>query len=64
MLAEGFQVFINTDQNLEYQQNLRELPIAIVILSTTAWPTIRTQSDKVLLALEGVENGDVVRVDF
>jgi predicted nuclease of predicted toxin-antitoxin system len=34
----GFDVFITTDQNLKYQQNLIGRHLTIVVLSTTSWP--------------------------
>lgn len=33
MLAEGYEVLVTTDQNLRYQQNLRTMGIAVVLLS-------------------------------
>lgn len=42
-----FEVFVATDKNLRYQQNLSSIDISIVILSTTAWPTICSQVDRV-----------------
>ena len=30
--APGFDVFLTADQNLEYQQNLSKLPLAVVVL--------------------------------
>jgi len=45
LLAEaennGFQVLVTTDMNLQYQQNLKDRRIAIVVLSTTSWPRIK-----------------------
>ena len=38
--AGGFQVFVTTDNNLRYQQNLQDRGIAMVVLSTTSWPRI------------------------
>ena len=32
MAAEEFDVFVTVDQNLYFQQNLRDLPIAVVVL--------------------------------
>ena len=49
----GFDVFVTTDKNLRYQQNLAERRIAIVVLSTTSWPKIQTalpSIDKVVSA--------------
>ena len=43
----GFDVVITTDQNLQYQQNLAERRIAIVVLSTTSWPRIRAATEAI-----------------
>ena len=37
----GFDLYITTDKNLQYQQNLTGRRIAIVVLWTTSWPLIR-----------------------
>lgn len=37
----GFDVFLTTDQNLAYQQNLSARQIAVVVLPTTSWPVIQ-----------------------
>lgn len=39
--AAGFEVFVTTDRNLKYQQNLNGRQLAIVVLLTTSWPRIR-----------------------
>jgi len=44
---EGFDVFVTTDTNLKYQQNLSSRRIAIIVLSTTSWPRIRRLTDHV-----------------
>ncbi|WP_420641136.1 hypothetical protein [Candidatus Leptofilum sp.] len=43
----GFQLFITTDQNLRYQQNLRERQMAIVVLLSTSWPKISHRIDEI-----------------
>ena len=48
---EGFDVFVTTDSNLRYQQNLGSRRIAIVVLSTTSWPRIRGATDRVVEAV-------------
>jgi predicted nuclease of predicted toxin-antitoxin system len=48
----GFDVFVTTDANLRYQQNLAGRRIAIVVLTTTNWPRIRTASEQVALAVD------------
>ena len=40
--AEGrFDLFITTDKNLRYQQDLRGRTLAILVLTTTSWPEIQ-----------------------
>ena len=36
----GFDLFVTTDQNLRYQQNLAGRRLAILVLPTTRWPII------------------------
>ena len=47
----GFEVLITTDQHLQYQQNLAERRIGIVVLNTTSWPRIRTATDAIANAV-------------
>jgi hypothetical protein len=49
---EGFDLFITTDRNLQYQQNLASRRIAIMVLSTTSWPRIRKAADQVRKAVD------------
>lgn len=58
----GFEVFITTDQNLAYQQNLAQRRIAIVVLSSANWPRIRVHAELVATALDGVAPGAYVEV--
>ena len=39
--SEGFELLITTDQNLQYQQNLDDRKIAILVLKSTSWPRIK-----------------------
>jgi putative NIF3 family GTP cyclohydrolase 1 type 2 len=32
LAAQGFDAFITVDKNLQYQQNLRALPLAVIVL--------------------------------
>jgi predicted nuclease of predicted toxin-antitoxin system len=42
--TNSFEVFITTDTNLRYQQNLIQRKIAIVVLNTTSWPRIKSKN--------------------
>ena len=58
----GFDVLVTTDQNLKYQQNLRERQIAIVVITTTSWPRIRRSLSDVIQAIESATPGSYVEV--
>ena len=59
----GFEVLVTTDQNLRYQQNLRDRKIAVVVLMTASWPRISKKADKVAAAIEGAGSGDYIEVE-
>ena len=40
---EGFGVLVTADANLKYQQNLTSRRFAIVALTTTSWPLVRSR---------------------
>jgi len=61
---EGFDVFITTDQSLRSQQNLDGRQIAIVVLTTTSWPRIQRQQDRVVAAIDGLRSGDYIELSF
>ena len=50
----GFAVLVTTDTYLKYQQNLAARRIAVVVLSTTSWPRIRSRVDLVVVAVDSV----------
>jgi len=61
---DGYGALITTDQNLRYQQNLKDRKIAIVVLKTTSWPRIRNSVEKVVAALEKLSPSSFVEIDF
>ena len=48
----GFEVLVTTDTNLQYQQNLNQRKIAIVVLSTTSWPRIQKSIKEIVGAID------------
>ena len=57
--AEGrFEVFVTTDQNLRYQQNLGGRRLAIIVLPTTNWPEIQRHQSEVAGAVNLMQPGD------
>jgi len=62
--AAGFEVFVTTDRNLKYQQNLAERHIAIVVLSRASWPLIKRQLPRVTAAVDGIGPGGFVELEM
>jgi hypothetical protein len=55
--SAGFEVFITTDQNLKYQQNLSHRSLAIVVLQTTSWPRLQRALPLVVAAVGAANRG-------
>jgi len=63
--AEGsFDVFISTDQNLKYQQNLKNRKIAILVLPTTSWRKIETNSHLIQQTLDSLKPNIYEEIKF
>lgn len=60
--TDGFEVFVTTDQNLRYQQNLGGRLIAIVVIKTTSWPRIAKALPTVMAAIESAVPGTYVEI--
>lgn len=58
----AFDIFITTDRNLRYQQNLRDRRLAILVLPTTSWPTIQRHLAAVADAVNALEPGAFVEL--
>jgi len=61
---EGFDVFVTTDKNLPNQQNLSRRRMAIVVLSSTSWPRIRTAAAAINQAIEAALPGSLHEVSI
>ncbi len=63
-IEEDFDVFITVDQNLQYQQNLRNSKIAILVLvaSSNRYDDLKLVIPACLLALEGIKPGEVKNI--
>lgn len=60
----GFNVLVTTDQNLRYQQNLKDREIAVVVLMSASWPRISKQTDKVTEAIKELGTGDYIEIEI
>lgn len=59
-----FEVFITTDQNLRYQQNLTDRRLAILVLPTTSWPKIKAHAAEVAVAVNELRPGEFREMTF
>ncbi len=58
----GFEVMITADQNIRYQQNLTGRRLALVVLTTNHWDTIRENSEGILPAVEAATPGSYMTI--
>lgn len=59
-----FEVFISTDQNLKYQQEVVGRKLAILVLLTNDWPTIRSKGAEIAARVASPKPGDFVELDW
>jgi predicted nuclease of predicted toxin-antitoxin system len=62
--SAGFDVFITTDRNLQYQQNLAGRRLAILVLPTTDWRRIRNHVEVVATGIAALTPGAYLELSF
>lgn len=62
--AAGFDVLLTTDRQLRYQQNLSRRRLAIVVLTTTQLPRIRSAAPLIQAAIDRATTGSYVEVEI
>lgn len=62
--SSGFEVFLTTDKNIRYQQNLVGRTIAIVVIGRPTWPIPEDHLARVVAAVNGATPGSYTEVDF
>ena len=60
----GFDLFLTTDKNMRYQQNLADRTIAIIVLGQQQWPHVRPHIQRVVDAVNAAKPGSLVEVDI
>lgn len=60
----AFDLFVTTDQNLRYQQNLSGRQLAILVLPTTNWPRIQRHIAEIIAAVNAIRAGDYCELTF
>ncbi len=62
--ASGFEVLLTTDKNMRYQQNLKDLKIAFVVLGNSQWPVVRRYVERIVAAVDAATPGSYTEVDI
>lgn len=62
LVEAEFDVFITSDKNLRYQQNLEEKRIAILLLPSNQVPVIENLIPQIDEALETIQTGDFAEI--
>lgn len=57
-----FDAFLTSDQNLKYQQNLIGRKLAILVLPTNDWPTLRRLAGKIAANVAALKPGEFVEM--
>jgi hypothetical protein len=57
-----FDAFLTADQQLKYQQNLTGRRLAILLLSTNRWPTVKAKTPEIVAAIQSLRPGDYVEL--
>ncbi len=59
----GFDLFVTTDKNIRYQQNLTGGRVAIVVLWTTSWPDIKPHAAAIATVAVALQPGEFRELD-
>jgi hypothetical protein len=60
----GFDLFITADQELSYQQNMAGRKIALLVLSTNNWGSVKTHVPEIMAAINAATPGSFVFLDI
>lgn len=55
--SAAFDLFVTTDHNLRYQQNLSTRRIAILVLTVANWPSIEPHAADIAAAVDAMQPG-------
>jgi predicted nuclease of predicted toxin-antitoxin system len=63
--SDVFQVLITVDKNIEHQQNKKDLPISIVILSAKSnhYESLSPLTREALKVLETIKIGEIIKIE-
>jgi hypothetical protein len=53
----GFEVIVNTDKNIQHQQNLTDRRISLVVLGNSQWPMVKLPLKDIVAAVDAATPG-------
>jgi hypothetical protein len=59
-----FDLFITSDQNMSYQQNLSGRKLAILMLSTNDWDTLKNAASSIAAAVDAMKPAEFVELEL
>jgi hypothetical protein len=62
--AAGFELFITADQEMSYQQNLKDRKMALVVLSTNNWDAVKAHTSGIMAAISAATPGSYTEVEI
>ena len=57
-----FDLLVTTDRHLRFQQNLADRRLAILVLPTTNWPHLRTETERIAAAVNSLKPGQYLEL--
>ena len=60
----GYEIFVTTDQNLRYQQNISDRALAIAVLMATSWPRVKRHAAQVAKQIDSLAAGGFVEIEI
>jgi hypothetical protein len=60
----GFELFLTTDKNIRYQQNLAQRRIAVLVLGQQQWPVLLQHIQLVVDAVNAARPGSFAEVEI
>jgi hypothetical protein len=58
----GYEIFVTTDQNLRYQQNITGRSLAVAVLMAASWPRVERHALKVVAQIDSLSPGGYVEI--
>jgi len=62
--SAGFELLVTADKNMQYQQNLTNRKISIVVLGNAQWPVLRRYVERVIAAIDAAKPGSFSEVEI